>query len=101
MTLYAGEAVEVLVDAANDFNGTALTDSDVTAMAVTIFDTDNTTELVTDEPMAYTTGEGWSFLWFPSSADAGDYQAKIVLTAVDASESVEWRRIRLAPNRAP
>lgn len=98
MTLYAGEAVEVFVGAANDFDGADLTDSNVTSMTVTIYNADLTAEVI-DEPMTYATGEGWSFLWFPSSSTPGDYQAKVTLIAVDASESVEWSRIRLAPNR--
>jgi hypothetical protein len=93
MPLFVGETVRVKTSA-KDYDERALTDEEVTAAKISIYDSDNTV-VVDDADMAYdATSLFWYYDWDTTSADPGAYRAKCTLTGI-AFTSWEYATIRL------
>jgi hypothetical protein len=111
MTLYAGETAQVRHGALAYDAKTRLTSDDVD-VTITIWDIDNTTELVSEEPMVYDAdldieleGEavagtgGWTYL-FETPDEPGAYRARVTVTGLGI-EAFEFKTIRTRTPKAP
>ena len=100
MTLYAGETVIVTHTAT--LNGTALTDADVSAVNIVIYDSDLEV-VIAETTMDYISANSrWEYDWdtspgaTPVALSSGTYRAKCTVVGVDGSTNWEIKRIRLA-----
>jgi hypothetical protein len=95
MTLYVGEATRVIHTASRE--GTALTDSDVSDVLITIYQ--GTEEVESETSMDWDADEGhWFYLWDTTGLDPGTYRAKVRIEGVDGGSVWEYKRLRLARN---
>lgn len=96
MTLYAGEEIRISATAEDFDNSTALVNTDIANMKVTIYDSTGTA-VVTAATMTYDNTNGfWYYLWDTTGQTTGSFKAKVVLTDLLGKSNWEWKRIRLA-----
>lgn len=97
MTLYAGEEFRITATG-TDFDGTPLTDENVNAATVQIYDG---LGVVVEPETALTWDpdeELWEYLWDTTNLPAGGYRYRVTFEGSDGKSSWEWRRARLARN---
>lgn len=96
MTQYVGEITKIVQTATKD--GVALTQDDVTAVWITLYDSSLEVFLAETE-MSWDVGDQrWEFLWDTTGLDFGTYRAKVRIEGVDGGSVWEYQRIRLARN---
>lgn len=102
MPNYQGETFEI-TNAATDFDGTVLTPSMVTSVAVEIVDSAATPNVVlTTTAMTWDSARAlWFYLWDTSQNDirVGNYQARVTVTGLDNTKSFNYLKLRLAAPR--
>lgn len=96
MTLYAGEEFRITATG-SDFDGTVLTEDNVSEVSVTIFD--SALEEIIDAPMSWEPDELlWYYMWDTTGLDPGSYRYRVTFTGLDLKSSWEWKRVRFARN---
>lgn len=94
---YAGEALEVAVTAKNFDNKTALDNTSISTVTVSIIGPGSA--LVVDEhAMGWDTSR-WVYLWATPTVPGG-YKARVTIIDPAGHKSVEWQDVTLLPPRA-
>ena len=96
---YAGDAIEITATG-TDFDGaTALTPTTVNHVSVEIAaKTSPPTVVVPEVTMSWdATHSNWYYLWNSTSANTGNFQAKIKIYALDGSVNFDYQTFRLSP----
>lgn len=97
MTLYAGESVEVTLEATY-FNGNLLIPDLVTTVVLSIFDADQ--NMIATGGMSWSESESiWLYLWDTTNVPAGTYVVKVTVNGVAGTKSWEYGKIRLKTPR--
>lgn len=95
MSLYAGETVLIKHSAHLDGETTALTNLDVAAVYLSIYDAD-LVEVLAPTVMTWVPGKSrWEHSWNSPGPTGGTYKAKCKIVGLDSSENWEYKTIRL------
>lgn len=96
MTTYVGELTKIVHTATKD--GQALLPADVTAVWITIYNSDLTVR-VAETTMSWDAGNSrWQYLWNTTGLTAGTFRVRVRIEGVDGGSVWEFRRVRLARN---
>jgi hypothetical protein len=96
MTLYVGEQLRIIATGTEYGTTVPLTDTNVTAVTVTILDRDQTV-LIDEAPMTWNPDEAlWMYKWDTEGLTSGSYRYRVTVTGADGEPSIEWGRARLA-----
>lgn len=96
MTIYRGET-SLITHTATDFDGTPLTEDDVVSVTIQITAPDATEALAVTAMVWKPLALRWEYRWNTDANDpVGVYQAKVVVTTIDSSESFEFYSIRVS-----
>jgi hypothetical protein len=96
VTLYAGELIKVTHTATKDTE--ALLPDDVTAVWISLYDSDQEVLLAETEMTWDSAKARWQHLWDTTGLAAGTYRARVRVEGVDGGSVWEWKRIRQARN---
>lgn len=99
MTMYAGETVVITHVATNET--VELTDADVDAVYIEIFDSAGDVVVAETEMTWDDTQERWEYVWNTGGAtpiDSGSYRALCTIDGLGGTLNWEYKKIRLARN---
>jgi hypothetical protein len=97
MTLYAGETTRI-TSTAEDFDGTPLTDANVSSATVTIYKKSDNSIILPTANMVYSDDDAqWFYDWDTDAVSSGTYLAKVRLVGA-TFDTWEFKRFRLSTN---